>query len=47
MRMLQQNLQQDHRLKHQGRLQYGLFIKRAGTTLKEHTLFFQQEFSAS
>ncbi len=38
------SLQQDHKLKHQGRLQYGLFLKGAGMTLEEHTLFFQREF---
>ncbi len=44
MRMLHRSLQKDHKLKHQGWLQYGLFPKGAGMTLKEHTLFFQQEF---
>lgn len=38
-------LKQDHKLKHQGRLQYGLFLKGAGMSLEEHTLFFQKEFT--
>jgi DNA primase large subunit len=45
MRMLHRGLQQDHKLKHQGRLQYGLFLKGAGMTLEEHTLFIQREFT--
>jgi DNA primase large subunit len=45
MRMLHRGLQRDHKLKHQGRLQYGLFLKGVGMTLKEHTLFFQKEFT--
>jgi DNA primase large subunit len=44
MRMLHCGLQQDHKLKHQGQLQYGLFLKGVGMTLKEHTIFFQWEF---
>jgi DNA primase large subunit len=38
------SLQGDHKLKHQGQLQYGLFLKGVEMTLKEHTLFFQREF---
>jgi DNA primase large subunit len=45
MRQLHRGLQRDHKLKHQGRLQYGLFLKGAGMTLEEHTLFFQREFT--
>jgi DNA primase large subunit len=43
-RMLHHGLQRDHKLKHQGWLQYGLFLKGEGMTLKEHTLSFQREF---
>jgi DNA primase large subunit len=45
MKQLHRGLQRDHKLKHQGRLQYGLFLKGAGMTLEEHTLFFQREFT--
>jgi DNA primase large subunit len=44
-RMPHRGLQRDHKLKHQGRLQYGLLLKGAGMTLKEHTLSFQREFT--
>ncbi len=39
-RMLHRSLQHDHKLKHQGWLQYGLFLKGVGLTLKEQTPFF-------
>ena len=45
MRQLHRGLQRDHKLKHQGRLQYGLFLKGAGMSLEEHTLYFQREFT--
>ncbi|KAL3822623.1 hypothetical protein ACHAXA_006408 [Cyclostephanos tholiformis] len=45
MKQLHRGLQRDHKLKHQGRLQYGLFLKGAGMTLEEHTLYFQREFT--
>jgi DNA primase large subunit len=45
MKQLHRGLQRDHKLKHQGRLQYGLFLKGAGMSLEEHTLFFQREFT--
>lgn len=45
MQQLHQGLKRDHKLKHQGRLQYGLFLKGAGMSLEEHTLFFQREFT--
>ena len=45
MSQLHAGLKRDHKLKHQGRLQYGLFLKGAGMTLEEHTLFFQREFT--
>jgi len=45
MSQLHAGLKRDHKLKHQGRLQYGLFIKAAGMSLEEHTVFFQREFT--
>lgn len=45
MQQLHMGLKRDHKLKHQGRLQYGLFLKAAGMSLEEHTLFFQREFT--
>ena len=45
MRQLHRGLQRDHKLKHQGRLQYGLFLKGAGMSLEEHTVYFQREFT--
>ena len=45
MRQLRDGLKKDHELKHQGRLQYGLFIKGADMMIEEHMLFFQREFS--
>lgn len=45
MHQLHGGLKQDHKLKHQGRLQFGLFLKGAGMSLEEHTLFFQKEFT--
>eukprot|EP00559_Dactyliosolen_fragilissimus_P005311 CAMPEP_0184863828 /NCGR_PEP_ID=MMETSP0580-20130426/12682_1 /TAXON_ID=1118495 /ORGANISM="Dactyliosolen fragilissimus" /LENGTH=479 /DNA_ID=CAMNT_0027362389 /DNA_START=19 /DNA_END=1455 /DNA_ORIENTATION=- len=38
-------LKADHKLKHWGRLQYGLFLKGAGLTLEESLMFFQKEFT--
>lgn len=45
MRQLHNGLRQDHKLKHHGRLQYGLFLKGAGMTMEEQTLYFQREFT--
>lgn len=45
MSQLHSGLKRDHKLKHQGRLQYGLFLKGAGMTMEEHTAFFQREFT--
>jgi len=42
---LHQGLKRDHKLKHQGRLQFGLFLKGAGMSLEVHTLFFQRDFT--
>lgn len=38
-------LKHDHKLKHWGRLQFGLFLKGGGMTMEESLLFFQREFS--
>jgi DNA primase large subunit len=45
MRNLHNGLQDDHKLKHHGRLQYGLFLKGAGMTMEESLVFFQREFT--
>eukprot|EP00970_Alexandrium_tamarense_P020873 scaffold15794_cov283-Alexandrium_tamarense.AAC.2 len=45
MQQLHVGLKRDHKLKHQGRLQYGLFLKGAGMPMEEHMLFFQREFT--
>ena len=38
-------LKRDHKLKHQGRQQYWLFLKGAGMSMNENIRFFQHEFS--
>lgn len=45
MQQLQSGLEQDSKLKHWGRLQYGLFLKGAGMSMEESLLFFQRAFS--
>jgi len=45
MSQLHTGLKRDHKLKHWGRLQYGLFLKGAGMSMEESLLFFQGEFS--
>ena len=45
MSQLHKGLQHDHKLKHWGRLQYGLFLKGAGMSMEESLLFFQRSFS--
>ena len=45
MSQLHAGLKRDHKIKHQGRLQFGLFLKGAGMTMEEHTMFFQKEFT--
>jgi len=45
MSQLHKGLQSDHKLKHWGRLQYGLFLKGAGLTMEDSMLFFQKEFT--
>ena len=44
MSQLHSGLKRDHKLKHWGRLQYGLFLKGAGLSMEESLLFFQREF---
>ena len=44
MSQLHAGLKRDHKLKHWGRLQYGLFLKGAGLSMEESLLFFQREF---
>ena len=45
MRRLHAGLTQHRKLKHRGRLQYGLFLKGAGMTPEEHLRFFEREFT--
>ena len=45
MRQLQTGLQQDKKLKHWGRQQYGLFLKAAGLSMDDALAFFQRSFS--
>ncbi|GMH74598.1 hypothetical protein TrLO_g4236 [Triparma laevis f. longispina] len=45
MRQVHDGLKKDHKLKHDGRRQYGLFLKGAGLTMEESLLFFQNEFT--
>mmetsp|Transcript_14158 Transcript_14158/g.21751 ORF Transcript_14158/g.21751 Transcript_14158/m.21751 type:complete len:499 (-) Transcript_14158:21-1517(-) len=45
MRQLQRGLKQDHKLKHWGRMQYGLFLKGAGLSMEDSLVFFQAEFT--
>lgn len=46
MRQLQSGLERDKKLKHGGRMQYGLFLKGAGLSLDEALTFFQRHFTA-
>lgn len=45
MRVLHKNLRQEHKLKHWGRLQYGLFLKGAGISLEDALQFWEREFT--
>jgi len=45
MRQLQTGMQQDKKLKHWGRLQYGLFLKGAGLSMEDALAFFQKHFT--
>lgn len=45
MRQLHSGMQKDKKLKHWGRLQYGLFLKGAGLSMDDALLFFQRHFT--
>lgn len=45
MSAMRRALKADHKLKHWGRLQYGLFLKGIGLSLDEALLLFRQEFT--
>jgi len=45
MQQLHYALKRDHKLKHWGRQQYGLFLKAAGLTMEDQLRFFQAEFT--
>ena len=45
MRHLHNGLSKEHKLKHWGRLQYGLFLKAAGLSLEDSMQFFQMHFT--
>lgn len=46
MRQLHAGMQKDKKLKHWGRLQYGLFLKGAGLSMDDALLFFQRHFTS-
>lgn len=45
MKNLHNNLKREHKLKHWGRLQYGLFLKGAGLELEDANTFWESHFS--
>ena len=45
MKHLHNSLKRDHKLKHWGRLQYGLFLKGAGLDLEDAMTFWESHFS--
>jgi DNA primase large subunit len=45
MKNLHQNLKKEHKLKHWGRLQYGLFLKGAGMELEDAMVFWESHFT--
>lgn len=45
MKHLHQNLKKDHKLKHWGRLQYGLFLKGAGLEMEDAMVFWESHFT--
>jgi len=47
MKNLYSHLQQNHHLKHQGRLQFGLFLKGIGLTVEAALQFWREEFTKS
>jgi len=46
MRQLHMGMQKDRKLRHWGRLQYGLFLKGAGLGMDDALVFFQKHFTA-
>lgn len=45
MRVAHDALRREHKLKHWGRVQYGLFLKAAGLPMEEQLKFFEAEFT--
>jgi len=45
MRVLHKNLRSEHKLKHWGRLQYGLFLKGVGIGMEDAIQFWEREFT--
>ena len=45
MKNLHDNLKKDHKLKHWGRLQYGLFLKGAGMEMEDALMFWENHFT--
>ena len=45
MKHLHNSLKREHKLKHWGRLQYGLFLKGAGLELEDANLFWESQFT--
>lgn len=45
MRNTHTALRRDHKLKHWGRMQYGLFLKAAGLSMEDQLRFFETEFT--
>ncbi|KAJ8600125.1 hypothetical protein CTAYLR_003452 [Chrysophaeum taylorii] len=45
MRQTHDALRREHKLKHWGRVQYGLFLKAAGLSMEDQVRFFEQEFT--
>lgn len=45
MRGLHKGVKQDHKLRHQGRQQYWLYLKGAGLSMEDSIRFFQAEFT--
>jgi len=46
MRLLHKGMTNDHKLRHWGRLQYGLFLKGAGLSMEDALAFFQRHFKS-
>lgn len=45
MRHLYQKLRHEHKLKHGGRMQFGLYLKGLGLSLEDALDFWRQEFT--